>query len=139
MKKILAPVLLAALLSGVQGCASSGGQAGALERAQYAYSAAIRWGDLDGAWMQLAPELRAQGEMNEIERNRWKQIQITSYRVLSSDATPDGGAARLIEIGVANRHTLTERQLRYQEVWRWDAASKTWFLTSGLPDLWAGQ
>ncbi|MDO4708382.1 MAG: hypothetical protein Q4B94_00945 [Pseudomonadota bacterium] len=136
MKKILALILLAIWLAG---CASSGGQASALERAQYAYSAAIRWGDLDGAWAQLAPELRARGEMNEIERNRWKQIQVTSYRVLSSEAVPDGGAARMIEIGIANRHTMTERQVRYQEVWRWDAASKTWFLTSGLPDLWAGQ
>lgn len=139
MKKILVLILLAMLSAGLAGCASNGGQASALERAQYAYSAAIRWGDLDGAWAQLAPELRAKGEMNEIERNRWKQIQVTSYRVLSSEATPDGGAARMIEIGVANRHTMAERQLRYQEVWRWDAASKGWFLTSGLPDLWAGQ
>ncbi|PJK14707.1 hypothetical protein CO613_04320 [Lysobacteraceae bacterium NML07-0707] len=136
MKKILVPILLAI---GLAACASSGNQTSALERAQYAYSAAIRWGDLDGAWSQLAPELRARGEMSEIERNRWKQIQITSYRVLSSEATADGGAVRMIEIGVANRHTMSERQLRYQEVWRWDVASKTWFLTSGLPDLWGGQ
>lgn len=136
MKKILP--LLALVLAGLVACASGGGQASALERAQYAYSAAIRWGDLDGAWLFLAPDKRGEG-LSEIERNRWKQVQITRYHVVNSEAASDGSAVRMVEIGVANRHTLAERQVHYREIWHWDAEKKAWQLASGLPDLWAGQ
>ncbi len=44
---------------------------------------------------------------------------------------------REIEIGVINRNTLTERSVRYRERWRYDEAAQTWWLVSGLPDLWA--
>ena len=46
---------------------------------------------------------------------------------------------RDIQIGVINRHTQAERSVRYREQWRWDPEAKTWWVTSGLPDLWAGQ
>ena len=45
---------------------------------------------------------------------------------------------REIQIGVVNRHTLAERSLRYTERWRYDPEAKTWWLTVGLPDFWAG-
>ncbi|MDO5609414.1 MAG: hypothetical protein Q4G62_01300 [Pseudomonadota bacterium] len=138
MMRALRMIAIACLLAGLSACASTSGQGNALERAQYAWSAAIRWGDLDGAWMQLAPELRERQTLTEIERNRWTQVQITGYRVLSSEAMGEGGSQRLIEIGVVNRHTMAERQVRYREQWQWDAARKTWFVSSGLPDLWAG-
>ena len=44
---------------------------------------------------------------------------------------------RDIEIGAINRNTLAERSVRYRERWRYDEAAKTWWLVSGLPDLWA--
>ena len=40
------------------------------------------------------------------------------------------------ELGVVNRHTQQARQARYVERWRYDAESGTWWITSGLPDLW---
>ena len=45
---------------------------------------------------------------------------------------------REIEVGVVNRHTLVERSLRYTERWRYDPKARTWWLTVGLPDFWAG-
>ena len=122
-------------------CASTGAssQASALEKAQYGYSAAIRWGDLDAAWAQLDPQWRAAHPLTDIERNRWQQVQITAYRPQTSEADGEGGSRRMIEIGVVNRHTMTERQVRYVERWRWDAAAKAWYISGGLPDLWAGQ
>ncbi|RMH93172.1 hypothetical protein EBB59_06450 [Lysobacter pythonis] len=128
------------LLVLVAGCASEGAvRAGALDKAQYAWSAAIRWGDLDGAWALLGTDYRSRHVLTELERNRWKQVQVSSYRVLSSEPTGEDGSRREVEIGVVNRHTQTERQVRYLERWRWDAAAKTWRVDSGLPDLWAGR
>ncbi|MCI4569137.1 hypothetical protein [Lysobacter sp. CFH 32150] len=128
-------LLLAMLLAG---CASSG-QVNALDKVQYAYSAAIRWGDFEGAWLLVDPKYREAHPMSEIEFERYKQVQISAYRDLGAQTTPDGLAMREIEIGVINRHTLAERSTRYTERWRYDPEAKTWWLTVGLPDFWNGQ
>ena len=128
-------LLLAMLLAG---CASSG-QMNTLDKLQYAYSAAIRWGDFEGAWLLVDPVYRQAHPMSEIEFERYKQVQISAYRDLGAQTTPDGMAMREIEIGVINRHTLAERSTRYTERWRYDPEAKTWWLTVGLPDFWSGQ
>jgi len=129
-------LLCAAVLSG---CATGAGKGDALHRAQYDYSAAIRWGNFEGAWNLVDPEYREAHPMTDLEFERYKQIQISAYRELASQTEPDGSVLREIEIGVVNRHTLTERSTRYTERWRYDPEAKTWWLTVGLPDFWAGQ
>jgi len=137
--RLLQTVVFAFLL-GLAGCASMGPQTTALEKSQYAWSGAIRWGDFEGAVNLIDPELRKQAPPTAVELERYKQVQISSYRDVGADNDLKAGkAVRDIEIGVINRHTLAERVVRYRERWRWDAASKTWWLTSGLPNLWDGQ
>ena len=119
------------------GCAI-GQKTNQLNEVQYAYSAAIRWGDFEGAWQLVDPEYRKAHPLSELELERYKQIQVTAYRDLGAQVTPDGVAVREIQIDVANRHTLVERSLRYTERWRYDQASNTWWLSVGLPDFWAG-
>lgn len=120
------------------GCASTGKQATALERAQYAWSAAVRWNDLRGAWQLVDPDYRAAHPATELDFERYAQVQVTGYREAGGQAGPDE-AVREVEIGVINRHTMAERTVRYTERWRWDAATGTWWITDGLPDLWAGE
>ena len=135
--------LLALWLFGVlalTGCATTGTRSTALEQAQYAWSAAIRWGDFEGAVNLIDPTLRASDPPTAVELERYKQVQISAYRdVGASSDLKQGTAVRDIELGVINRHTQAERSLRYREQWRWDPEAKTWWLISGLPDLWAGQ
>ena len=109
-----------------------------LDKVQYAYSAAIRWGDFEGAWNLVDPEYKKLHPMSSLEFDRYKQIQISSYRDLAAQVG-EGTAMREIQIGVINRNTLVERETRYTERWRYDAEHKTWWLTSGLPNLWEGQ
>lgn len=131
-------LLLSMLMLGLSACASSGGQQmGALEKAQYAYSAAIRWGDIDGAWEQIDPAWKAAHPLTDIERARYKQIQVTGYKPVTSEAPGEGLAMRKVEISVVNRNTMAERGVRYEERWRYDVPSKTWLVTSGLPDFWS--
>ncbi len=134
-------ILLMSMLAWLAGCASAGAgqQLGALEQAQYAYSAAVRWGDLDGAWGQLDPAYKAAHPLTPIERERYAQVQVTGYRPLTSESLGEGLSMRLVEIGVVNRNTMTERTVRYEERWRYDATAKAWVVTSGLPDFWAGR
>lgn len=135
--RAIAFVLCALLLSsGLSGCASTS-QASALQQAQYAWSAAIRWGDFEGAWNLVDPDYRASHPLTDLELARYKQVQISAYQDLA-ESVSETGAQRQIEIGVVNRHTLAERRLRYTERWRWDPQAKAWWIVDGLPDLWAG-
>ena len=127
-------LLLPGLLA-LSGCATTQDRGSALQQAQYAWSAAIRWGDFEGAWNLVDPEYRTAHPMTELEFERYKQVQVSAYHDLSAEAGRDV-ASRGVEIGVINRNTLQMRQARYVERWRYDAATGTWWITSGLPDLW---
>lgn len=133
----IAWLLLAALL--LAGCAGNRKQADALQRQQYAWSAAIRWGDFEGAWNLVDPEYREANPMTDLEFERYRHIQISGYRERGAQPLEDGTAVREIEIGVVNRHTMTERSLRYTEQWRYDADAGQWWITNGLPDFWRGE
>lgn len=133
-------VFLFAALLGLAGCASVGTEGNELDKMQYAWAGAIRWGDFEGAMNLIDPKLIDKDPPTAVELEAYKQVQISSYRDIGASSDFKAGTAtRDIEIGVINRHTQAERTVRYRETWRWDAASKTWWQTSGLPDLWAGQ
>jgi uncharacterized protein YceK len=132
MRKFGALLWVLALLAG---CASVSGQGDALQKAQYAYSAAIRWGDFEGAWNMVDPDYRKAHPMSDLEFERYKQLQISAYQDLGAQVTDDR-AQREIQIGIINRNTLVERDARYTERWRYDPAAKTWWIVGGLPDLW---
>lgn len=129
-------LLAAALL--LPGCAATG-KGEALHRAQYAWSAAVRWGDFEAAWNLVDPAYREQRPLTEVELERYRQVQVTHYRELGVQPTSDGTVVRDIDIGVVNRHTMAERGLRYREAWRWDEQAGTWWITGGLPDFWRGE
>ena len=135
----LTTLILTSLLA-LAGCTNSGPAANALDESQYAWSGAIRWGDFGGAINLVDPKVREAEPLTDLERQRYEQSRISSYRDVGADRNIEAGTAvRSIEIGVINQHTMEQRQVRYQETWRWDEASKVWWNTSGLPDLWAGQ
>lgn len=129
---------LLALVMLLPGCASTGKQASALERAQYAWSGAVRWNDFQTAWQLVDPDYRAAHPASDLDFARYEQVQVTSYRETGGQAGPED-ATRQVQIGVVNRHTMAERTVRYTERWRWDAAAGTWWIVDGLPDFWAGQ
>lgn len=141
-RQIPCALLLGALLAmlSLGGCASTSPAANALDTAQYAWSGAIRWGDFGGARNLVDPKVQVDNPMTELEMKRYEQIQISSYRDVGSTRNLEAGTAmRNIEIGVINRHNMTQRTVNYREKWRYDEAVKAWWLVSDLPDLWAGE
>jgi len=141
--RLTKPMLLAvlALLLAFTGDAlARRGKMDLLQANQYAWSGAIRWGDFEGALSLVEPGYREAHPTTDLELKRYEQVQITAYRERNSTADKKGGVAmRDVEIGVVNRHTQAERTVRYREEWRWDEASKNWWLMTGLPDLWDGE
>lgn len=128
-------VALACLLAA---CATSSKDMSALDRAQYGWSAAVRWGDWEAAWELVDPQVRETRPMTDLAFERYRQVQVSYYRDRASRRS-DSEAVREIEIGVVNRHTMAERNLRYREAWRWDPEANTWWNTGGLPDFWQGE
>lgn len=138
MPRLLLRCLLLCCLALLAGCPKASSKGSALEQAQYAWSAAIRWGDFEGAWNLVDPQVREAHPLTDLDFSRYKQVQISSYREKGVTGLGNGEVLREIEIGVVNRNTLEERTVRYREQWRYDEAGETWWLTSGLPNLWGG-
>ena len=136
MTRLLLRCLLLCCFVALAGCPKSASKGTALDDVQYAYSAAIRWGDFEGAWN---PKYRDAHPLTDIDFSRYKQVQISGYREQGGAIQPSGTVLRDIEIGVINRNTLAERTVRYREKWRYDEEAKTWWLDGGLPDLWQGE
>ena len=136
MARLWMRCLLLCCLVLLSGCPQEGGKGGALDRNQIDYSAAIRWGNFEGAWNLIDPKVREQHPLTDIDFSRYKQVQISGYRELGTSVMGNGDVVREIEIGVVNKYTLVERTVRYREQWHYDEASKTWWQMSSLPDLW---
>lgn len=130
--------LLVVLLLSLAGAAFAGKKRDLLDRNQYAYSAAIRWGDFEGAWNMVDPKARKEKPMTDVDFSRYEQIQVTAYRDLATMSGPDDSQLREIQIEVVNRNTLSPRTVRYTEVWRFDPVTKNWWV-AGLPDFWKGR
>src|SRR5690606_6376609 len=97
-------VVIAAATLLLAGCASQSRDNG-LQSAQYAWSAAIRWGDFEGALNLVDPAWREAHPLTDLELERYRQVQVSGYRDVGSSVDGDI-ARRVIEIGVVNRHTL---------------------------------
>ena len=130
-------------LSLVAGAAQAEGpsrsQRSKLGPTQDAYVAAVRWGDFDKAEGFIDPQYLLQHPITDLQRERYRQLQISSYRERSAGIGADGSIERRIEMGVINRNTQAERLVMVNERWRWDPQAKRWWQAAGLPDLWQGQ
>lgn len=135
--RLIANLLIALMLVSVAGGAMAK-KRGDLDRNQYAFSAAIRWGDFEGAWTMVDPKVRDAHPMTDVEFSRYEQVQVTGYRDMATMPGPDGTVLREIQIELVNRNTLQQRRVRFTEAWRFDPEAKTWWIAA-LPDFWQGK
>lgn len=127
-------VLVLALALLLAACASSG-QRSPRDQMLYDYVSAVRWSDFDAAARFLDPELLAREPMTDLERERYRQFQVSGYEVKSASEPAEGEYEQVVEIRVVNRHTQVEKIITDRQRWRWDPEAKRWWLASGLPDL----
>jgi hypothetical protein len=127
------------LLAGAGGDASARNRSmnKARDRALYDYSSTIHWSEFDKAASFVDPAWLAEHPLTKLDMDRYKQVQITGYDVRTSEIEPDGSYDQVVEIRLININTQVERQITDHQHWRWDAQSKHWWLTTGLPDITA--
>ena len=137
--RFLSRLLVLVLLLSMAGMAMAAKKRSVLDKNQYAYSAAIRWGDFEGAWSLVDPKVREEKPMTAADFSRYEQIQVTGYRDLAAMPGPEPGTElREIQIEIVNRNTLSQRRVRFTEVWRYEAEAKVWWVAA-LPDFWDGR
>ena len=134
---IALPLLLAAM--SLQAAGPGRAQRAKLAQTQAAYVAAVRWSDFEAAENFIDPQQRQAHPLGDVQRERYRQVQVSRYRERSSGVGADGAVERRIELGVINRNTQAERTVLVTERWRWDPEAKRWWQMQGLPDLWQGQ
>ncbi len=133
---LFAILAILGLLLGVPAeAASKRSQTKQLVVAQSKYSSAIRWNEFEMAWGYVDPIYRKEHPLTNLEKERFKQIQVTGYDEKSQDFLEDGGVEVIVEIRLINRNTQAERVIMDTQIWRWNAESKRWWLSTGLPDF----
>ena len=118
-------------------CAASGkSKASDLEATLMAYEGAVRWGNIEAAVGFLDPASQEEHPVSRLTLERFQQLQIVGYREQAAPILgPDGLARQMVLVEVVNIHSQSPRQIMDRQVWRYEAESKRWLLTSGLPDL----
>lgn len=136
-------VLFAILMLFVSACASDGASARnrtmnkQRDRTLYEYSSTIHWSEFDKAVVFLDPQWLADHPLSKLDMDRYKQVQVTGYDVRTMEIEPDGSVNQVVEIRLINVNTQVERMITDHQHWRWDATTKHWWLTTGLPDITA--
>lgn len=139
LSRALAALVLLLFVALVSGCGASSGGPKAKDDAITEYGAAVRWSEFDRALTFVDPTGPGGSSLTDLERERYKQLQVTGYEVKAQRTLPDGGVEQDVEIRVVNRNTQIERSVMDHQTWRYDAEGKRFWLVSGLPDFGAAR
>jgi hypothetical protein len=130
---LIAFTVLVTLLAA--GCASDQ-RSKSLTNTLNAYASAVRWGEFESALQFVDPAVRKDHPPSSLDMARYQQVRVTGYDE-GQGPLPDGENAvrQIVQIGLANVNTQTERTVTDRQTWRYDPEKKHWWLTSGLPDI----
>ncbi|HZP67030.1 MAG TPA: hypothetical protein VFB32_12040 [Rudaea sp.] len=133
MKRLLAIGLL--LVCAGCGEMSTHSKSDVLTTTLLAYANALRWGDFEQAQSFVDPETLKTHPLSEIDRERYKQVRVASYNERPVVPVGHDEVQQIVEIGILNVNTQTERTIVDRQLWRYDEKTKHWHLVSGLPDI----
>lgn len=139
MRRIAAPVMIVSVAL-LAGCAMDKMQTKStiLDDTLRTYAATIRWGDITQAEVFVDPEYRKAHPLTDLERARFKQVQVTAYEDQPATPVSDTEVRQVVEIGLVNVHTQAARSVIDHQVWHYDEKAKRWWLMTGLPDITHG-
>ncbi|MEO7071666.1 MAG: hypothetical protein ABI300_01310 [Rhodanobacter sp.] len=134
MRRTLGILAVLATLA-LSGCAAQT-RSDALTNTLKAYASTVRWGDFASAAQFVDPATRKAHPLSSLDMARYAQVRVTEY---NDDAAPvpasDTEVRQTVRINLVNINTQSERTITDNQVWRYDAAGKHWWLSSGLPDI----
>ena len=112
----------------VSGCAGVPSEIESLDKTLKAYERTLRWSNMD----QANAFLKKKVSFSPQERRRLKGIQVTGYRIITSEASTKK-ASQVVEIRYFNELYAVERTITDQQKWEYDEEEERWYLVSRLP------
>jgi hypothetical protein len=106
-----------------------------LEETLIRYASTIRWGDVAQAQSFIDPKVLAEHPPTSLELARFKQVQVTGYNEQPPVPVGENEVRQTVQISLVNIATQGARSVVDNQVWKYDAESKHWWLVSGIPDI----
>ena len=134
MKRWIVP-MFAVLAGGGCGSISPQSEGETMQATMAAYSNALRWGGFDQAVKYVDPDTLKEHPLTSLDMERYKQVRVVSYTEQAPVPAGKHEVTQIVEIGLLNVNTQTERQIVDRQLWRYDEKTKHWHIVSGLPDI----
>ncbi len=134
MRRILGTLAMLAFVA-LAGCAAQT-RNDSLTTTLKAYASTVRWGDFASAMQFVDPAMRTAHPVSALDMARYRQVRVTEYNDdIGAVPVSDSEVRQTVRISLVNVNTQAERTITDQQTWRYDAPTKHWWLTSGLPDI----
>jgi hypothetical protein len=134
MRRILCTLALFCTI--LVGCASDR-RSDTLTTTLSRYGSVVRWGDFATALAFVDPKVREEHPVSDMELSRYAQVRVSNYDDGSGPVPGDNPneVRQVVQIGLVNVHTQSERNIVDRQLWRYDETTHKWWLVSGLPDI----
>jgi hypothetical protein len=132
---IAASIMLSSALLGACATQTMRSKQTILDETLVTYASTMRWGDVTQAQAFIDPKVLAEHPPTALELARFKQVQVTGYNEQPPVPVGKDEVRQTVEIGLINIATQAARSVVDHQVWRYDEATKHWWLMSGLPDI----
>ncbi|UCC55408.1 MAG: hypothetical protein JSU75_08525 [Gammaproteobacteria bacterium] len=130
MRRLISLALLLLLVTGC-GTVDDKKKSMTLQSTIRAYESTIRWADFEAASSFINPEVVTEPGPDP---SVLKGIKVTSYVSTISGVSEDGTEAHVVaEIQYYNDRSMSVMVLTDQQIWRYDAEVKKWYLAVPLP------
>ena len=134
MRRIAGPILLSTVLL-LSGCATDK-RGDALTHTMIEYANAVRWDGFEAAEQFVDPKVRAAHPLTDLDRERFKQVQVSDYDDGNGPIPAGENEVRqVVQISLTNVHTQSVRTIVDHQLWRYDPQKNHWWLESGIPDI----
>lgn len=95
-----------------------------------------RWNEFAGIVNMIDPEYLEDNPVSDLDIERLKQYRTSSYTVTQKQMAADEKSYRqTVILKMYSVHNPVERQIRWQQEWRFNEENSRWSMFSGLPDL----
>ncbi|GAB2580688.1 hypothetical protein ISP15_06400 [Dyella jejuensis] len=134
MRRIAGSILLSSVLL-LSGCATDK-RSDALDRTMLAYANAMRWDGFEAAEQFVDPKVRAAHPLTDLDRQRFKQVQVSDYDDGNGPVPAGENQVRqVVQLSLTNVHTQSVRTVVDHQLWKYDPQTNHWWLESGIPDI----